>query len=78
MSDIDPSKDDHMATPPSDHHDSTYAEPPPMNLMITPEQRKLFSENFSDTAMKRVEKATKHLTKLRCVISNAPFGTLLH
>jgi hypothetical protein len=72
MSDLDSLEDDNMTTPPSDHHDSTYAEPLPMNLMITPEQRKLFSENFSDAAKKRVEKATKHLTKLRCVISNAP------
>jgi hypothetical protein len=67
-----PPEDENIATPPSDHHDSTYSEPPPMNSIITPEQRKRFAENFSEAAKKRVEKATNHFTKLRCVISNAP------
>jgi hypothetical protein len=69
---LDPPEDENIATPPSDHHDSTYSEPPPVNLMITPEQRKRFAENFSEAAKKRVEKATNHFTKLRCLISNAP------
>lgn len=55
-----------------DPQDPPFNDIKPFKSKFTPQQRKLYAEECSQQAKKRVDKATQTLTQSRCLITNAP------